>query len=83
MTNPETLKSQANNLGVLLSLLGCLCMTLMLVYRMGPSIIDPDIWHEMALIRTALDLGCIPYQDNFAYTETIYPCQYIMNGQLD
>jgi len=48
-------------------------MTLMLVYRMGPSIVDPDIWHEMALIRTALDLGFIPYQDNFAYTETIYP----------
>jgi hypothetical protein len=73
MTNPETFKPHVNNLKVLLSLSACLCMTLMLVYRMGPSIVDPDIWHEMALIRTTLDLGFIPYQDSFAYTETIYP----------
>ena len=73
MINPETLKSHDNNLGILLSLLGCFCMTLMLVYRMGPSIVDLDIWHEMATIRTASDLGYIPYRDHFAYTETIYP----------
>ena len=73
MTNPETFKPHVKNLRVLLSLSACLCMTLMLVYRMGPSIVDPDIWHEMALIRTTLDLGFIPYQDGFAYTETIYP----------
>ena len=48
-------------------------MVLMLVYRMGPSIVDYDIWHEMALTRKTLDLGYIPYHDSFAYTETIYP----------
>ena len=73
INNSVTLKPRANNLGVILLLLACLCMTLMLIYRMGPSIVDPDIWHEMALIRTALDLGFIPYQDHFAFTETVYP----------
>ena len=48
-------------------------MTLMLIIRMGPSVADLDIWHEMALVRTALDLGYIPYHGHFAYTETVYP----------
>jgi hypothetical protein len=73
MTNPEKMKSRVDSLGVLLTISACLSMTLFLAYRMGPSIVDPDIWHEMALMRTALDLGYIPYQDNFAYTETIFP----------
>ena len=72
MTNPEKMKSRVDSLGALLTISACLSMTLFLAYRMGPSIVDPDIWHEMALMRTALDLGYIPYQDNFAYTETIF-----------
>jgi hypothetical protein len=52
----------------------CIGLVLMLGYRMGPAVVDPDIWHQMALIRDAIGLGYLPYEDHFAYTETRYPC---------
>ena len=43
----------------------------MLLYRMGPSVADPDLWHEMALARESIALGHVPWRDHFAYTETL------------
>jgi hypothetical protein len=37
------------------------------------NLLDPDLFHEMALFRAALQLGHIPTQDLFAYTPTITP----------
>ncbi|MCZ6709665.1 MAG: hypothetical protein O7B25_04815, partial [Gammaproteobacteria bacterium] len=37
------------------------------------TFVDPDIFHEMALIREACALGRLPLQDPFAYTPTVYP----------
>ncbi len=37
------------------------------------TFVDPDIWHEMALVREALALGYLPLADQFAYTPTVYP----------
>jgi hypothetical protein len=37
------------------------------------NLVDPDIWHEMALIRESLRLGHLPTRDVFAYTPTVYP----------
>ena len=37
------------------------------------AVVDPDVWHEMALIREALALGRLPLEDRFAYTPTVYP----------
>lgn len=34
---------------------------------------DPDMYHEMALFREALQLGHLPLEDRFAYTPTISP----------
>jgi hypothetical protein len=45
----------------------------MLLYRMGPSIADPDLWHGMALAREMAALGHVPWEDRFAYTPTLYP----------
>lgn len=35
--------------------------------------VDPDLWHEMALMRESLALGRLPLEDRFAYTPTVYP----------
>jgi hypothetical protein len=48
-------------------------MAAIFLYRMGPSVADPDLWHEMALAREATALGYIPWRDHFAYTRTLYP----------
>ncbi len=32
---------------------------------------DPDMFHEMALIRQAVEVGHLPLQDDFAYTPTL------------
>src|SRR3954453_14855419 len=45
----------------------------MLLYRMGPSVADPDLWHGMALAREGAALGRAPWEDRFAYTPTLYP----------
>ena len=48
-------------------------LLLMIVYRVGPTIADVDIWHQIALVRKAIEIGSIPYQDFFSYAKTIYP----------
>lgn len=37
------------------------------------NFIDPDVWHEMALIRQARLDGALPTQDTLAYTATVEP----------
>lgn len=37
------------------------------------SFVDPDLFHEMALIRDAVRLGHLPLVDTLAYTPTVYP----------
>ena len=38
------------------------------------NFVDPDIWHEMALIRESLRVGHLLTRDIFAYVPTVYPC---------
>jgi hypothetical protein len=38
------------------------------------NVLDPDLFHEMALWRAALERGAMPRQDLFAYTPTVTPC---------
>lgn len=45
----------------------------MLCYRTTRPIIDPDLWHEMALAREIVELRMVPRADSFAYTPTIEP----------
>ena len=52
-------------------LTGFLLLLSIYLYRIGPSIADPDIWHQMALVREWVATGAFPYQDKFAYTETL------------
>ncbi|MBX3415853.1 MAG: hypothetical protein KF708_24435 [Pirellulales bacterium] len=47
--------------------------TLALLQLSRLTFVDPDVWHEMALARQALQLGAIPLADSFAYTPTVYP----------
>src|SRR4030042_5882112 len=42
-------------------------------FRISNNIVDPDLWHQMALIREAIALGHIPLKDHFAYTPTVFP----------
>lgn len=35
--------------------------------------IDPDAWHQMALIREALSLGYLPRTDPFSFTSSVEP----------
>jgi hypothetical protein len=45
----------------------------MLAYRVSGAVVDPDLWHQMALFRRALELGYLPLRDAFAYTPTVHP----------
>jgi hypothetical protein len=52
-------------------------LTALMAFFLGISALytfaDPDMWHEMALIREALALGRLPLDDCFAYTPTVHP----------
>src|SRR6187431_707910 len=37
------------------------------------NFVDPDVWHEMALIRQARAEGALPTRDVLAYTPTLEP----------
>src|SRR5215470_12972570 len=37
------------------------------------NLVDPDIWHEIALIRESFRAGHLLTRDIFAYTPTVYP----------
>lgn len=45
----------------------------MFLYRISINIVDPDLWHEMALGREIVDRGMVPHEDTFAYTPTLSP----------
>jgi hypothetical protein len=45
----------------------------LLLYRISVSIVDPDLWHEMAVAREAVQTGRVPWEDRFAYTPTVFP----------
>ena len=51
--------------------LSSLGLMLILAYRMGAAVVDPDLWHQMAFFREFVGNGAFPYADPFAYTETI------------
>jgi hypothetical protein len=44
-----------------------------LLYRVGPAVVDLDIWHQLALLRVAWAEGALPLVDRFAYTPTVEP----------
>ena len=51
-----------------------LCLAAMFALALSTTaFVDPDLWHEMALFREALELGRLPLEDRFAYTPTVYP----------
>jgi hypothetical protein len=58
---------------------GCLLLTAVLgligmsAYRWSRPVVDPDLWHEMALAREIVEIGAVPRSDSFAYTPTIEP----------
>jgi hypothetical protein len=72
MNTNNTSKTNIHYQNVLI-IVNFLFLLLMLIYRMGPTIADVDIWHEMALARKAIEIGYVPHHDLFSYTKTIYP----------
>lgn len=36
--------------------------------RTAHGVVDLDLWHELALVREAISLGYVPWQDHFAFT---------------
>jgi hypothetical protein len=40
----------------------------MFAYRISTNIADPDLYHQMAIARAALELGALPTTDLFAFT---------------
>lgn len=46
---------------------------LLLLGGIARNYVDPDLFHEMSLIREACRLGRLPLQDPFAYTPTVHP----------
>ena len=60
-------------LAALQGLAAVLALAAMAGYRVSGTVVDPDLWHEMALFRAALALGSLPLHDLFAYTPTVFP----------
>jgi hypothetical protein len=60
-------------LSALQGLAAVLGIAAMAAYRVAGTVVDPDLWHEMALFREALALGSLPLGDPFAYTPTVFP----------
>lgn len=58
---------------VFLKAVACAFLLSMYFFRISGNIVDPDLWHQMALVREAVALGHIPLDDHFAYTPTIFP----------
>ena len=42
-------------------------------FAAAPALLDPDMFHEMALAREILATGRVPLADSFAYTPTVMP----------
>lgn len=66
-------EDRSSQLGSLQVVLAVVALLTMLLFRLGGSVVDPDVWHEMALIRKAAELGRIPYRDHFSYMPTVVP----------
>lgn len=69
---------QGSNIGLqrkelLLKAAACVFLFSMFLAILRNPIVDPDLWHQMALIRESIHLGYIPLRDQFAYTPTIFP----------
>lgn len=69
---PEDASSRAGR-DVWLLLAAAVALASMFGYRIGPSVVDVDIWHQMALMREAARVGHVPVEDVFAYTPTKVP----------
>jgi hypothetical protein len=48
-------------------------VAVILACRISANVVDPDIWHEMALAREIISQRHVPRDDTFAYTPTISP----------
>ena len=68
-TDPSTPADDARASG--LALLAVAALLLLGVCQ--SNFVDPDVWHEIALIRQALQAGQWPTHDELAYTETVDP----------
>jgi hypothetical protein len=56
------------------SVVGLLAVAALLVLGASQSsFVDPDVWHELALIREARQQGTLPTHDWLAYTPTVEP----------
>lgn len=69
---------QNSNIGsqkrdVLLKIVTCTFLLSMYLMRITDNVVDPDLWHQMALIRESIRLGYIPLKDQFSYTPTVFP----------
>jgi hypothetical protein len=54
--------------------LGLVALAALLILGVCQSnFVDPDVWHEMALIRQARHDGALPTHDSLAYTRTLNP----------
>jgi hypothetical protein len=57
----------------LLSALIVTALVLMFVRAAFLNVADVDIWHQMSLAREILARGSVPWRDDFAYTDTVFP----------
>jgi hypothetical protein len=48
-----------------------LCLLSFLFFRTSVSVVDLDLYHEMALARESLELGYVPWTDSYAYSPTV------------
>ncbi|HZM00180.1 MAG TPA: hypothetical protein VFD43_08015, partial [Planctomycetota bacterium] len=68
MTSPD---SRASRRAAALSFVAVAALLVMGVAQ--SNFVDPDVWHEMALIRQAVAEGALPWKDDLAYTRTVEP----------
>ena len=50
---------------------GLVCLLILAICRMTQRIVDPDLWHELALAREIVRLHYVPTIDSFSYLPTI------------
>lgn len=70
---PEQEPSPPPKTRLLLTLMVGVALLSMAAYRWSAPVIDPDLWHELALAREIWATGSVPMADSFAYTPTIEP----------
>ncbi|MBU0611111.1 MAG: hypothetical protein KKI08_24745 [Armatimonadetes bacterium] len=55
----------------LLDLVVAVALAAIVLHRLSLSVVDVDLWHEMALAREIVTTGAVPVHDSFAYTPTL------------